>query len=174
MIVAAEDADKAKQAVIFDESGHTWDNPAEDYDSALRTTIEGCREISDEEIEQLGDNPARERLHDFIHSTDTPEDIPRKIARRVAPSTTVEGLAALEPPGHRDRAENLSKNRLAALYATYVGVLSRERGSPMRELNPCACSHQHGLSPLHAEACGGRGVRRGHPAPPDLKGVKNS
>jgi len=71
VIVAAEDADKAKQAVIFDESGHTWDNPAEDYDSALRTTIEGCREISDEEIEQLGDNPARERLHDFIHSTDT-------------------------------------------------------------------------------------------------------
>jgi len=34
VIVEAEDANKAKQAVIFDESGHTWDNAAEDYDSA--------------------------------------------------------------------------------------------------------------------------------------------
>jgi hypothetical protein len=51
VIVEAQDADKAKEAVIFDESGHTWDNVAEDYGSALRTTIEGCREISDAEIE---------------------------------------------------------------------------------------------------------------------------
>jgi hypothetical protein len=65
------------------------------------------------------------------------------------------GLAALEPSGHRDRAESLSENRLAVLGATSVGVLSRERGSPLREFNPCACSHQNGLSPLHAEACGG-------------------
>ena len=65
------------------------------------------------------------------------------------------GLAALEPSGHRDRVENPSKNRLAVLGAAYVGVLSDERGSPSGEFNPCACSHQHGLSPLHAEACGG-------------------
>jgi len=32
VIVVAEDADKARQAVIFDESGHTWDNTAEDYE----------------------------------------------------------------------------------------------------------------------------------------------
>src|SRR5580692_7836786 len=31
---------------------------------------------------------------------------------------------------------------------------------------------RHGLSPSRAAACGGRGLRRGHPAPPDLKGVK--
>jgi hypothetical protein len=62
---------------------------------------------------------------------------------------------ALEPSGHRDRAGYLSKNRLAVLGAAYVGVLSDERGSPLREFNPCACSHQYGLSPLHAEACGG-------------------
>jgi hypothetical protein len=78
VIVEAEDANKAKEVVIFDESGHTWDNAAEDYDSALSTTIEGCREISDEEIEQLGDNPARERLHDFIHGTGTVAEIPQK------------------------------------------------------------------------------------------------
>ena len=78
VIVEAEDAEKAKQAVIFDESGRTWDNAAEDYDSALHTTIEGCREISDEEIEQLGDNPAREQLHDVIHGTDTAEASPQK------------------------------------------------------------------------------------------------
>jgi hypothetical protein len=74
VIVEAEDADKAKQAVIFDESGHTSDNAAEDYGSALRTAIEGCREISDEQIQQLGDNPAREQLHDFIRGTDMPEE----------------------------------------------------------------------------------------------------
>ena len=42
----------------------------------------------------------------------------------------------------------------------------------MREFDPCACSHQCGHSPLHAEACGGRGVRRRHPAAPDLIGVR--
>jgi hypothetical protein len=73
---------------------------------------------------------------------------------RHAPSGAVGGLAASEPSGHRDRAESLSKNRLAVLAAASVGDLSRERGSPMREFNPWACSHQHGLSPLHAEACG--------------------
>jgi hypothetical protein len=72
------DADKAKQTVIFDESGHTWDNAAEDYDSALRTTIGGCRRISDEEIEQLGDNPAQEQLHNFIHGTNTSEESPQE------------------------------------------------------------------------------------------------
>ena len=62
---------------------------------------------------------------------------------------------ASEPSGHRDRAGTLSKNRRAVLGAAYVGVLSRERGSPSGEFDPCACSHQCGLSPLHAEACGG-------------------
>ena len=61
----------------------------------------------------------------------------------------------LEPSGHRDRAESLSKNRLAVPGAASVGVLPDERGSPLREFNPWACSHQYGLSPLHAEACGG-------------------
>jgi hypothetical protein len=77
VVVEAEDRDKAKQAVIFDESAHTWDNAAEDYDSALHTMIEGCREISDEEIEQLGDNPAHEQLQ-FIHGTNSSEETPRK------------------------------------------------------------------------------------------------
>ena len=52
---------------------------------------------------------------------------------------------ALEPSGHRDRAGYPSKNRLAVLGTAYVGVLSDERGSPLREFNPCACSHQYGL-----------------------------
>ena len=78
VIVEAEDADKAERAVMFDGSGHTWDNAAEDYDSALHTTIEECREISDGEIEQLGGHPAREQLHDFIHGTDTREESPQK------------------------------------------------------------------------------------------------
>ena len=78
VIVEAEDDDSAKQAVIFDDSGHTWDNAAEDCDSALRATIEGWREISDEEIEFLGDNPAREQLHEFIHGTDRSEEAPQR------------------------------------------------------------------------------------------------
>jgi hypothetical protein len=84
VIVEAENADKAKQAIICDESGHIWDDAAEDYHSTLRTTIEGCRQISDEEIEQLGDNPAREQLHDFIHGTDTSEES-LKHSRHLAP-----------------------------------------------------------------------------------------
>jgi len=52
----------------------------------------------------------------------------------------------LEPSGHPDRAGNLSKNRLAVLGTAYVGVLSA-RGARLRaEFNPCACSHQYGLS----------------------------
>jgi len=46
VIVAAEDADKAEEAVIFDESGRTWDNAAEDYDSALHTTIGAARSLT--------------------------------------------------------------------------------------------------------------------------------
>jgi hypothetical protein len=55
VIVEANDAAEAKRAVIFDDSGHTWDKAAEDHESALRTTIEGCREISDEEINEFVD-----------------------------------------------------------------------------------------------------------------------
>jgi hypothetical protein len=78
VIVEADDAEEAKRAVVFDDSGHTWDNAAEDHESSLRTTVEGLREISDEEIKELGDNPAREQLHDFIRGADTPEENPQK------------------------------------------------------------------------------------------------
>ena len=61
-----------------------------------------------------------------------------------APRQKLRGLAAAEPSGHRDRAENLSK--ACGPRTTSVGVLSREGGSPMREFDPCACSHQYSLS----------------------------
>jgi len=50
------------------------------------------------------------------------------------------GFVALEPSGHRDRAGNLSKNRLAVLGTAYVGVC-RTRGARPSEFNPCAYSH---------------------------------
>jgi hypothetical protein len=59
---------------MSDDSGHTWDNASADYESSLSTTIQGCREISDEEIKQLGDNAAREQLHDFIRGAITAEE----------------------------------------------------------------------------------------------------
>ena len=66
VIVEADDAKEAKRAVMFDDSGHTWNKVADDYESSLPTTVEGCREISDEEINALGDSPAREQLRDFV------------------------------------------------------------------------------------------------------------
>ena len=78
VIVEADDAKEARRAVMFDDSGHIGDKAADEYESSLPTTVEGCREISDEEIKALGDNPARERLHDFIRGADTPRENPQK------------------------------------------------------------------------------------------------
>jgi hypothetical protein len=78
VIVEAHDAKEAKRAVMFDDSGHTRDNAADDYEPSLPTTIAGCREISDAEIKALGDNPASEQLHDFIRGADTPAENPQK------------------------------------------------------------------------------------------------
>ena len=62
---------------------------------------------------------------------------------------------ALEPAGHRDRAGNLSKNRLAVLGTAYVGVC-HARGAHLRmSLIPAPAPTSTALSPLHAEACGG-------------------
>src|SRR5262245_11627400 len=99
VIVEAGDAEEAKLAVIFDDSGRSWDNAAEDHESSLGAAIEGCREISDEEIKKLGDNPAREQLHDFICGTNTPIEKPTEIARP-ASSAAVEwacGVGAVRP-----------------------------------------------------------------------------
>ena len=69
----------------------------------------------------------------------------------------------MEPSGHRDRAEQLSKNRLAVLGAAYVGVLSGERGSPMREFNPCACSSSTASHPCTQKRVGAEASRDGIP-----------
>jgi hypothetical protein len=79
---------------------------------------------------------------------------------------------ASEPSGHRDRAGSLSKNRLAVLGTASVGVLSA-RGARLRaSLIPAPAPTSTASSPSRAAACEGRGVRSGHSAPPDLKGVK--
>ena len=70
---------------------------------------------------------------------------------------------ALEPSGHRDRAENPSKNRLAVLGTAYVGVLSRERGSSSGEFNPCACSHQYASHPCTQKRVGAEASGEGTP-----------
>jgi hypothetical protein len=67
VIVEAENADAAQKAVMFDESGHTWDQQVEDYESSRASTIEGWREIADEyDVEDL-EAATPQGLWDFIH-----------------------------------------------------------------------------------------------------------
>ena len=48
VIVQAENADAAQKAVMFDESGHTWDHQVEDYENSRASTIGCWREITGE------------------------------------------------------------------------------------------------------------------------------
>jgi len=84
----------------------------------------------------------------------------RTVANRRRPSAEVErtrGGGAVRP----SRSCREPQQGLRSAH-DLVGVLSRERGSPMREFDPCACSHQYSLSPTRKRV-GMR--RREHPAP---------
>jgi hypothetical protein len=68
--VEAENFDAAQKAVMFDESGHTWDHQVEDYDSSRASTIEGWREITDEYDAENLEAATPQGLWDFIHEPD--------------------------------------------------------------------------------------------------------
>jgi hypothetical protein len=84
VIVEAENADAAQTAVLFDESGHTWDRQVEDYDNSRASTIEGWREITDEyDVEDLK-SATSQGLWDFIHETDDEDVTPEQRRFRVS------------------------------------------------------------------------------------------
>ena len=73
VIVEAENADAAQKAVMFDESGHTWDLQVEDYENSRASTIEGWREITDEYDAEDLKAATPQILYDFIHEADQHE-----------------------------------------------------------------------------------------------------
>ena len=96
--------------------------------------------------------PLRERGRDRPAARD-PRQIYRRRITAHAPSAAVEGargVGAVRP----SRRAGSSKNR-PAVPAWPMSDSVRPEGLASAEFNPCTRSHQYGLSPLHAEACGG-------------------
>jgi hypothetical protein len=66
IIVEADNADKAREAALENDD---WEDAEPDYESSEETEVLHIAEITNEELETIGDRPSREQLFDFINST---------------------------------------------------------------------------------------------------------
>ena len=133
LIIDAPDITTACQEAVENDD---WESAEEDGDGSGATTISAAREIPEGLIEQIerGNIHAGSFLWEDSPNMGRGSRSPRNSLKTNNPPTPLRqqlrGLAASEPSGHPDSAENLSKNRLAVRGAAYVGNLSDERGSP--------------------------------------------